>query len=127
MEFKVVYEIVKGKERIIGFDLIPNTKNEEEFCRNLFYGHNCLSNEEERIVIESSKHGIDWYKHSFDINKKERKALKSILGNKRNSTIEITEDNTFKLRIDKDKKTNRYPGSKRARKIRKKLKRAKKK
>ena len=126
MELEIASEIVKGGKRIIGFDLIPNIKDEEEFCQNLFYGHSYLSDEEERIVIESSKYGIDWNKHSFDVNKKERKALKSILGNKRNYTIEITENSIIKLRINEDGKMNRYPGSKRARENRKKLKKAKK-
>ncbi len=135
MEFETVSETIKGKKRTIGFDLTPkkgshigvdaiNTVDEEEFCQNLFHRYNyfTIDDEEKKIIIESSEYGSNWNKCFFSVSKKEAKTLRNILRNKKSYTIEITENSIIKLRIDEDKKVNRYPGNKHQRKNRKKSK-----
>ena len=134
MEFEIASGTVKGKKRIIGFDLISTgvyVREEEKFCQHLSMGWlryirftDSVKKNESKLVIEISKYGINWDKHSFVIGRKEKKVLENIL--KTNYISETTEDNIFQLRIDENRKVNRYPGSRRSRNTRKKLKRAKK-
>ena len=130
MEFEIASGTVKGKKRIIGFDLIPTgvyVCEEEKFCQHLSMGWlryirftDSVKKNESKLVIEISKYGINWDQHSFVVDKKEAKVLENIL--RINYTFETTKDNVFQLRIDENRKVNRYPGNKRQRKNRKKSK-----
>ena len=142
MKFEIISEIPKkGKRKkvIIGFDITPekgsyigteaiNTVDEEEFCQNLFYRYNyfTIDDEEKKIIIESSKYGINWNKCFFGVSKKEAEALRNILRNKKSHAIEITENSIIKLRINEDGKMNRHLTNRKQRKTRKKIKKAKK-